>query len=548
MNDSTGILITPKMIQDMIGIPMGSIAVTEVPAATIEFLLIVEWRQTLRVKEAYRYVKKERLTKGKIREMKNSPAKDQGDILRHVYTPKVNLEDGVFGDVEGSSKMEAIKQFQKRTTEDMQIDINKTLKFAGSIQTKVNEMIEMASIAYPKNEIFKNLVEIRNEKLLKAFKPGKICAVLESDNEVQSNEHNNNEQAPDEKELQNTDGFLVSQPYLNSQPVEMQSTTIEITKDDLVANIEEDVVGSGNTLTLDEINITPEENMGLNSGNNKDGENRELNVGSSKDGEERTISQLLVNLQRRTEDKDENGQISGSTQNSGKKRLCDFTTPNFNMLSPSDPLNDLPKVCTLPFVNPTQTEITRIKMNEEGDQRKSANAQVVKDKPARKEINTRNKKGDSAKYQQNVDNNDQTMIQNEDSISNDVNVGLVTKKHQHVYAKRTKLSLKKGCEGMIESSQGAGYATVVDQEKQICPVATVQEGHVSVIGAINAVPIRYMEPTKDGIDEKKEKRVRELSEALCSPYVKRKVSVTNKLQAVEKPVVENIFTARYPAG
>ncbi|GKA30554.1 hypothetical protein Tco_0716859 [Tanacetum coccineum] len=46
MNDGTGILITPKMIQDMIGIPMGSIAITEVPAATTEFPHIIEWRQT----------------------------------------------------------------------------------------------------------------------------------------------------------------------------------------------------------------------------------------------------------------------------------------------------------------------------------------------------------------------------------------------------------------------------------------------------------------------------------------------------------------------
>ncbi|GKF39999.1 hypothetical protein Tco_0120060 [Tanacetum coccineum] len=91
---------------------------------------------------------------------------------------------------------------------------------------------------------------------------------------------------------------------------------------------------------------------------------------------------------------------------------------------------------------------------------------------------------------------------------------------------------------MIESSQGAGYASVAGQEKQICPVATVIE-------PINAVPIRYAEPTKDGNDEQKEKRVRELSEALCSPYVKRKVSVTRELQAVEKPVVESIFTGRY---
>ncbi|GKE28120.1 hypothetical protein Tco_1443504 [Tanacetum coccineum] len=96
----------------------------------------------------------------------------------------------------------------------------------------------------------------------------------------------------------------------------------------------------------------------------------------------------------------------------------------------------------------------------------------------------RNEKGDSDQYQQNVDNNDQTVIQNEDPISNDVNVDVITKKQQQVYTKRTKLSLKKGREGMIE--------------KQICPVATVIE-------PINAVPIRYAEPTKDGNDEQKEK-------------------------------------------
>ncbi|GJT44961.1 hypothetical protein Tco_0953676 [Tanacetum coccineum] len=319
MNDGTGILITPKMIQDTIGIPMGSIAVTEVPTATTEFPLTSKKEELnmggfgrLRVKEAYRYVEKERLTKGKIREMKNSPAKDHGDILRHVYTPKVDLEDNVFGDVEGSNKMEAIKQFQKRTAELGQV-------------TKVDEMIKMASIAYPKNETFKKLVEIRNKKLLKAFKPGKICDVLELDNEVQSDEHNNNEQ---------------HRMKMNCKT----QTAIETTEDDLVENIEEDVGGSGNTLTLDEINITPKENMGLNSGNNKDGENCKLNMGSPKDGEERTISQILLNMQRRTEDKDENDQISDSTQNSGKKRLCDFTPPNFNLLSLSDPLNDLEKV------------------------------------------------------------------------------------------------------------------------------------------------------------------------------------------------------------
>ncbi|GJV07461.1 hypothetical protein Tco_1345117 [Tanacetum coccineum] len=144
MNDGIGIKITPKMIQDMIGIPMGSIAVMELMYvhATISERVVVEdqtplmksWdtmklklRENeeldmggfgrLRVKETYLYVEKHRLTKGKIREMKNSPIKDQGDILRHMYTPKVNLEDGVFEDVEGSKKMDAIKQFQKRTDE-----------------------------------------------------------------------------------------------------------------------------------------------------------------------------------------------------------------------------------------------------------------------------------------------------------------------------------------------------------------------------------------------------------------------------------------------
>ncbi|GJT46488.1 hypothetical protein Tco_0955203 [Tanacetum coccineum] len=99
---------------------------------------------------------------------------------------------------------------------------------------------------------------------------------------------------------------------------------------------------------------------------------------------------------------------------------------------------------------------------------------------------------------------------------------------------------------MTRSSQGAGYASVGDKEKQICTISTVQEGRVLDIEPINAVPIRYAEPTKDGIYEEKEKWVRELSKALCSPYIKRKLSVTNKLQAIEKPVVESIFTGRYP--
>ncbi|GJW24019.1 hypothetical protein Tco_0037830 [Tanacetum coccineum] len=46
MNDGIGIKITPKMIQDMIRILMGSIVVTEVPTTTTKFPHIVKLRQT----------------------------------------------------------------------------------------------------------------------------------------------------------------------------------------------------------------------------------------------------------------------------------------------------------------------------------------------------------------------------------------------------------------------------------------------------------------------------------------------------------------------
>nr|GFC14808.1 hypothetical protein [Tanacetum cinerariifolium] len=121
-------------------------------------------------------------------------AKDQGDIVRHVYTPKVNLEDGVFGDVEGSNKMEAIKKFQKRTDEEMANSIKNTLKFTESMQIKVNDMLEIASITYPHNEEFRRLVEYRNERTMKAFKPGKVTEMLHFKNAIESVEPLNQEE------------------------------------------------------------------------------------------------------------------------------------------------------------------------------------------------------------------------------------------------------------------------------------------------------------------------------------------------------------------
>nr|GEZ82065.1 ulp1 protease family, C-terminal catalytic domain-containing protein [Tanacetum cinerariifolium] len=46
MNGGRSILITSKMINEMIGIPMRIMVVTEVPTKTTEFPLIVDWRQT----------------------------------------------------------------------------------------------------------------------------------------------------------------------------------------------------------------------------------------------------------------------------------------------------------------------------------------------------------------------------------------------------------------------------------------------------------------------------------------------------------------------
>ncbi|GJX33334.1 reverse transcriptase domain-containing protein [Tanacetum coccineum] len=135
MNDGIGIKITPKMIQDMIGISMGSIAVTEVPTTTnnefcymyngggdkcttsYQMQVVVEdqtplmksWdtmklklRENeelgmggfgrLRIKEAYRYVEKQRLTKGKIREMKNSPGWCDCELFRVMGATRTWLE------------------------------------------------------------------------------------------------------------------------------------------------------------------------------------------------------------------------------------------------------------------------------------------------------------------------------------------------------------------------------------------------------------------------------------------------------------------------
>ncbi|GKC10099.1 hypothetical protein Tco_1001709 [Tanacetum coccineum] len=362
-------------------------------------------------------------------------------------------------------------------------------------------------------------------------------------------------------------------------------------------------VGEGSNenelIFVDTLNVTLEENLESNLENKKKGDDCDVYMGNSvdegkeinldgvlKEGDndiskrdkENTLSQILTKMNTKKQHTmgDISRIISGYVQatdgpQKGVKKRCiiDFTPPNFRLLSQDDETDESPqddemdelnRVVGIAVAHPLQEE-TMIVGRKESSVTRLMDAQMEKAKTGRNNkpkrvigknttglmckkfmaygtclkylghmSNTcrasvsveymdveRNEKGVSAQYQQNVDNNDQTIIQNEDPISNDVNVDVIMKKQQHVYTKITKLSLKKG----------------------------FQEGRVLVIEPINAVPIRYAEPTKDGSDEQKEKRVRELSEALCSPYVKRKVSVTRELQAVETPVVESIFTGRY---
>nr|GEZ29941.1 retrovirus-related Pol polyprotein from transposon TNT 1-94 [Tanacetum cinerariifolium] len=71
-------------------------------------------------------------------------------------------------------------------TQDMEIDIKNTLIFTECVQNKVDKMLEIAAISYPKNEEFKKLVEIRNEKIMNAFKPRKVAAMLKFENVIES--------------------------------------------------------------------------------------------------------------------------------------------------------------------------------------------------------------------------------------------------------------------------------------------------------------------------------------------------------------------------
>ncbi|GJW24018.1 hypothetical protein Tco_0037829, partial [Tanacetum coccineum] len=369
--------------------------------------------------------------------MKNSPVKDQGDILRHVYTPKVNLEDGVFEDVEGSKKMDAIKQFQKRTDEKMEIGIKNTLKFTESVQNKVDEMLEIASITDPDNEEFKRIAEYKNERIMKAFKPGKtqpertppteLETVRETpENELEANMDGNVGGGGNENELEaNLDGNVGGDG--NENEVE--------------DNMDENVGGDGNeneiqniwlnSVSLDKVNVITEENLESNLVNSKKGNDCDVDMGNSMDeGKETNLDGVLKEGDNDINKRDKEStfsQILTKMKNKKHKTMDN----EMDELSKDAEMDELSRVVDIAVADTLQEKSMTVGRKESTVTR-SMDAQL--EKAARKnkpksveymdvEIN---EKRDSAQYQQNVDNNDQTIIQNKDSISNDVNVDVIT--------------------------------------------------------------------------------------------------------------------------
>ena len=97
----------------------------------------------------------------------------------------------------------------------MKIEIKKALSITGNIQSIVDEMLEMAAISYPEDEEVKSLIESRNEKIRKAFKPGKIAAALESENDI-NDEHMNDAHISQEENDISTDDFLGGGPDIET--------------------------------------------------------------------------------------------------------------------------------------------------------------------------------------------------------------------------------------------------------------------------------------------------------------------------------------------
>ncbi|GKC33865.1 hypothetical protein Tco_1046249, partial [Tanacetum coccineum] len=229
---------------------------------------------------------------------------------------------GEFEDVEGSKKMEAIKQFQKRTAEgicgayvesvrtlvmngrlvddctrlwhmpgdfktyEMETGIKNTLKFTESVQNKVDEMLEIASITYPDNEEFKRIAEYRNERIIKAFKPGKVTKMLNIENATESVEPLNQEEEPNYDNIQSTDELIETQPEPNLDG----NVGGGGNENELEANLDGNVGGGGNE---NELEANLDGNVGGDGNENEVEDNMDENV--SGDGNENEIQNIWLN-------------------------------------------------------------------------------------------------------------------------------------------------------------------------------------------------------------------------------------------------------------
>ncbi|GJR96545.1 hypothetical protein Tco_0268719 [Tanacetum coccineum] len=192
----------------------------------------------------------------------------------------------------------------------MKIGIKNTLKFTESMQNKVDEMLEIALITYPDNEEFKIIAEYMNERIMKAFKPGKVTEMLNIKNAIEFVKPLNQEEEQNYDNIQSTDELIETQPEC-TPPTELEIVR-ETPKNELEANLDRNVGGGGNENELeanldgnvggdgneneveDNMDENVEENLELNLVNSKKGDDCDVDLGNSMDeGKETNLDKVL---------------------------------------------------------------------------------------------------------------------------------------------------------------------------------------------------------------------------------------------------------------
>ena len=273
----------------------------------------------------------------------------------------------------------------------MKMEIENALSITGNLQSTVDEMLEMALISYPEDEELKKLVESRNEKIMRAFKPGKIAAALESGKDVMhDDEPINDVHISQEDNDTSTDDFFGREPYIDivrETPEEDLAMNGGNKENDGSDGTNKGINGNGeieneyNKGVDVELDIHVEEppktveSGGINKGGNgnEDQVLRELSEGRKSaavgpneavneidegadvrlDDEspgERTISQILVRLVNKGEPTrfpnvsipvaTEKALEGTETRKDTKRQYIDFTPPSFSLFSQDNEMND----------------------------------------------------------------------------------------------------------------------------------------------------------------------------------------------------------------